>query len=105
MRRSLLAAILLTSASFASAQDASSWIGQDVVTKYETPLRIENQVVSTEETATVYRVERASGDWLWLNSYDGRVAGWAQSQHVIPFNQAIDYFTNQIGANPSEYRG
>jgi tetratricopeptide (TPR) repeat protein len=105
MRHSLLAAFLLTFALFASAQDASPWVGQEVVTKYQTPLRIENQVVATDETSTVYRVERASGDWLWLTAEDGRVSGWVQSQHVIPFSQAIDYFTNQIRVNPSEYRG
>ena len=45
-----------------------------------------------------YKVERADGDRLWLIA--GSVAGWGRPSEAVPFNVAIDYYTQEIRANP-----
>ena len=48
----------------------------------------------------VYRVERASGPWLWLVPENAGVSGWVPVAKVVPFDRAIDYFTGVIRADP-----
>ena len=50
----------------------------------------------------VYRVEQVSGSWVWLHDENGPTAGWVTADWVIPYDQAIDYFTNAIWANPND---
>jgi hypothetical protein len=51
------------------------------------------------QTFRVYRVEQVNGPWLWLVAEGSGVKGWARAAYVIPFDQAVDYITNQIRAN------
>ncbi len=77
---------------------APSWVGARVVTKNSATLRIGGQVVDDGVTFRVYTVERANGDWLWLVA--GGASGWVRARDVVPFDRAIDYFTQQIRINP-----
>ena len=52
-------------------------------------------------TNRIYKVEQVNGAWLWLQAEKEGVAGWVPAAEVIRYDQAIDYFTNQIRANPS----
>jgi tetratricopeptide (TPR) repeat protein len=116
MKRSFpLLTMLLLLPLTAFGQAKSSWIGQRVFTRFETVLKVGNQVVDDEKRRTnlsvsgrdsivlrVYRVERVNGDWLWLKAENEGVEGWVKAEYVIRYNQALGYFTNQIRANPNE---
>ena len=84
-----LATVLASSGS--PAQDASPWIGTKVVTKQKTVLKAGDQAVDEGKTHRVYTVERVDGPSLWLVS--GPVAGWVRADQVVPFDQALDYFS------------
>jgi tetratricopeptide (TPR) repeat protein len=99
MWRSIVVFIALFAADLAQAQDSSQWVGQRVVTKYGTSLRTRDQVVYVDTVFRVYKVQQEQGEWLWLVA-DG-IAGWVQSSEVLPVDQAVDYYTQQIRANPS----
>ena len=73
---------------------------QKVVAKAKTVLRIGNTVVDGDKVYRSYKVDQVNGDWLWLVSVSGLV-GWVRSGDVVPFEQAIDYFTQEIHQNPS----
>ena len=109
----LLAALVFPTCAF--SQDNFGWIGQRVITHYGAVLQIGNQVVDDEKRSTnlavsgkdrgisrIYRVDQVNGNWLWLKAENEGVEGWVKAEFVIPYDQAIDYFTNQIRANPSE---
>ena len=98
MWRSILALLTLFAASFSQAQDNSRWVGQRVVAKYGTSLRTGDQVVYVDNVFRVYRVQQEQGEWLWLET-DG-IAGWVQPSEVIPVDQAVDYYSQQINASP-----
>ena len=94
------------------AQAENGWIGKRVITQYGTVLQVGNQVVDDEgrgknlargkeqNVFRIYKVEQANGPWLWLVAEGSGVKGWAPAANVILFDQAIDYITNQIRANP-----
>jgi tetratricopeptide (TPR) repeat protein len=110
----LKAMVLLTLASSAApGQQAGGRVGQRVITKPGTALKIGNRIVDDaglgrsltisgydRSTFRLYRVEQVSGTWLWLKAEKENVAGWAKVEQVIPYDQAIDYFTSQIRARP-----
>ena len=120
-RALIFAALVIPTPVF--GQDNSSWVGKRVITHYGAVLQIGNQVVDDEERTTnlaisgkersilrVYRVEHVNGNWLWLKAENRGVEGWVKAEFVIPYDRAVDYFTNQIRANPNEgqwynYRG
>jgi Tfp pilus assembly protein PilF len=81
------------------AKPAAPAIGARVLIKGGAVLKVGDQVVDTGRAHRIYTIERVSGDWLWLIS--GAVSGWAQSEDVVPFDQAIDLFTGEIGRNPN----
>ena len=107
----LLAGILAGPAPL-QAQAENGWIGKRVITQYGTVLQVGNQVVDDEGRGKnlargkeqnvfwIYKVEQANGPWLWLVAEGSGVKGWAPSANVILFDQAIDYITNRIRANP-----
>ena len=107
----LLAGILAGPAPL-QAQAENGWIGKRVITQIGTVLRVGNQVVDDEgrgkelargknqNVFRTYLVEQANGSWLWLVAEGSGVKGWAPAANVILFDQAIDYITNQIRANP-----
>jgi tetratricopeptide (TPR) repeat protein len=107
----LLAGILAGPAPL-QAQADNGWIGKRVITQYGTVLQVGNQVVDDEgrgknlargkdlQAFRIYKVEQTNGPWLWLVAEGSGVKGWAPAANVILFDQAIDYITNRIRANP-----
>jgi TPR repeat len=92
--RLLLCLVLATPA---VAREPFSWIGQMVVTKYDYPIKIGNQVVPAHGFH-VDTVNRTNGDSLWVVS--GVVEGWIPASQVVPFDWAIDLYTQEIMAHP-----
>ncbi len=90
--------VALLAANLAAGQNVSRWVGQQVVTRYGTSLRVGDRVVYVDNVFRVYTVQQEQGEWLWLEA-DG-IAGWVQSSEVILSDQVVDYYTRQIQANP-----
>jgi tetratricopeptide (TPR) repeat protein len=85
------------------AQAENGWIGQRVVPRYSHfTLRFENQVIDPK-AIKIYRVEQVNGPWLWLHA--GELSGWALAEHVVAVEQAIQFFTDYIEANPGDPHG
>jgi tetratricopeptide (TPR) repeat protein len=95
-------------------QDSGSWAGKRVIVKPGAVLRVGSQVVSDQDNRKnlekgkedgaalrVYRVEQVNGSWLWLVGEASGTRGWAQVSQVVPFEQAIDYISAEIRANPA----
>ena len=96
---------------FRSSPTPSHWVGQRVITKLGTVLNDAPQVgddPKPEATSTdgerhvlrVYKVEEASGPWLWLVPEKKSVSGWVRLAQVVPYDRAIDYFTSVIRTDP-----
>jgi tetratricopeptide (TPR) repeat protein len=93
----------------------NSLVGKRVITQPGTVLKVGNQVVDDEglgkELARgknqnefrTYMVEQANGPWLFLVAEGSSVKGWAPAANVILLDQAIDYITGQIRANPGDW--
>ncbi len=93
----------------------NSHVGKRVITQPGTVLKAGNQVVDDEglgkERARgknqnefrTYMVEQANGPWLLLVAEGSSAKGWAPAANVILFDQAIDYITGQIRANPGDW--
>jgi tetratricopeptide (TPR) repeat protein len=110
----MTAALVIGLESGAIAQGDGGWVGRRVITKYGTVLMVGNAVVDDEKRSTdlavsghdrrtsrVYRVEQVNGPWLWLAAEKEGVAGWVKIEQVVPFEQAVDYYTSEIRTNPS----
>ena len=102
--------VLVLGAARAHGQAAEGWVGQRVVTQFGALLKVGRQVVEDPGRGTrpggavrdvfrIYRVERASGRWLWLVAENEGVRGWAPVTQVVPYERAIAYFTTAIRAN------
>src|SRR5262249_55169938 len=77
------------------AQAENGWIGKRVVQKYsKLTLKIEDQVIDTKTRIEIYRVEQVNGPWIWLSAPE--ISGWALADHVVPVEQAIEFFTDYI---------
>ena len=95
------------------AQTPESWVGKRVITHYGAVLKVKGQVENDadrgknlrrgkdQQSFRVYKVEQTNGQWLWLVEEGGSARGWITAEWLIPFDQAVDYYTNQIRANPS----
>src|SRR5271165_6125534 len=93
----------------------NSHVGKRVITQPGTVLKVGNQVVDDEglgkERARgknqnffrTYMVKQANGPWLWLVAEGSSAKGWVPAANVILFDQAIDYITGQIRANPGDW--
>ena len=93
--RRFLILITLNLASLALAQaPAPPLVGQKVVTKLRTSMMIGDELVPVPNAFLVYTVEKTNGEWLWLVS--GGRQGWVRPSDVIPFDQAIDYYTKEV---------
>ena len=93
----------------------NSHVGKRVITQPGTVLKVGNQVVDDEglgkerargknqNVFRTYMVKQANGPWLWLVAEGSSAKGWAPAANVILFDQAIDYITGQIRANPGDW--
>ncbi|MDR3623357.1 MAG: tetratricopeptide repeat protein [Paludisphaera borealis] len=95
-----------------TAPAADTWIGRRVITKYGTVLRVDGKPVDDEGRGKyqargkefrdfrIYSVEQVDGASLLLADEDSRAKGWGHAGDVIPFDQAIDYISGLIRADP-----
>ena len=98
-----------SSARPAAGEQASDWLGQRVITRIGTPLKIGRQIVddgkdearSSTGVVRIYRVERVQGPWLRLVPEHVGKRGWAKAAQVVPYDKAIDYFTEAIRLDPA----
>ncbi len=96
--------ILLSTQRLVLAQAGNDWINKQVVQKSaEFRLKIDEEPVERSgKGAVLYRVERTDGPLLWLKAEKERYSGWAKVDEVVPVEQAIAYFTQQINDHPRE---
>jgi tetratricopeptide (TPR) repeat protein len=92
-------AVLLT-ASLAHAQGTESLLGQRVVIKYKQPLRFGLVTVEPKEYRA-YTVSQIDGDQFLLTA--GGVSGWVRAADVVPLDQAVAFYTQEIARNPSSW--
>jgi tetratricopeptide (TPR) repeat protein len=83
----------------AAVQQPFTWVGQKVVTKYQYPVKVGNQIIEDGSRHEIFTVTRTEGDWLWVVS--GSIEGWLPVSQVIRFDQALDFYTNEIHSNPA----
>ena len=92
-------------------------IGERVVTRHGTILKVGNAVVDDENRGhdlavagkdrrvfRVYQVQQVKGSWVWLVSENDGVQGWTKVENLIKFDQAIDDLTARLKAKPSPAR-
>jgi tetratricopeptide (TPR) repeat protein len=85
----------------AAAEGVDAWVGARVMARAsDTPLKVEAKVLATLNAGSVFRVDRAQGDWLWVDS--GNLRGWVKKSAVVRFDRAVSEFTRAIAANPSD---
>jgi tetratricopeptide (TPR) repeat protein len=51
---------------------------------------------------TIFRVRETKGPWLWLAADNSGLRGWVKVEDVVPFDQAVDYYTNEIRMHPRD---
>ena len=96
----LCALIFLFTATLVQAQDTPTLVGNRVVIKYKRPLTIGGVLVEPKDYRA-YTVEKADGDWLWLTS--GGISGWIEKGEVVALDQAVRFYTQEIGQNPTAW--
>jgi tetratricopeptide (TPR) repeat protein len=75
-------------------------VGSFVVPKSsDISLQDDASEVSMDDYLTV-KVSRVDGDRLLVATQDGKKSGWLGVDHVVPFDQAIDYFNRAIAQTP-----
>ena len=95
----LALAIAAASASLC-AQEGKGWIGKQVVQRSsDFSLRVGSKVERMKDFEA-YRVEKVSGPWLGLRSFNH--AGWASATDVIPIEQAIGVYSDAIRKSPKD---
>ncbi len=57
---------------------------------------------SHSDEVPLYRVVSADGPRLWLKSESGAVEGWVDADDVIPFEDAVAFFTARIANDPRD---
>lgn len=90
--------LLAIFATFAIADDAANWVGKKVMVIHsDAKLEESGKSLSTAVYIDqVFTVSKVNGDWLWV----GR--GWIHKTDVVPYEQAIAYFTRRIQEDPSD---
>ena len=83
------------------AQQEGDWVGKRVVQKYP-GFQLEKGVTDTKHALKTYRVERVNGPWLWLRAVGEGLSGWAPADHVVPVEQAVEFFTGYIRLHPAD---
>ncbi len=105
-KRQILWIVLLTGVLTpvrAPGQDNGSHIavGSQVIPKSRAmTLRVGNKVVASTEVVRVLRVERIDRDWLWVVA-EG-LKGWVRARDVVPLDQAVAFFAQEIQSDPRD---
>ena len=98
IKRLLIVLSLLVLPHLVVAQETSSWIGQKVVTKYDYSIKLGDRIVPSRMDSTFTLCSGPNGDRLLVVS--GSVKGWIPASQVVRFDQAIDFYTQEIAASP-----
>jgi tetratricopeptide (TPR) repeat protein len=72
---------------FVRGQATAPAIGTKAVIKPGAVLKVGDRVVDAGKRPSIYVVDRAKGDWLWLTS--GATGGWARAADVVPLDRAV----------------
>jgi tetratricopeptide (TPR) repeat protein len=82
-----------------AAPPAPIEVGSRVVLKgKDTPLKVEDRVVTTGKAPRVFRVDRVNGNWLWVVA--GDVKGWVQESDAVPLDRAAKFFADLLKDEP-----
>jgi tetratricopeptide (TPR) repeat protein len=90
----------LVAAASLSAQEPTPnpWIGTRVMPKIGCQLKDKGQVIKDSKMNRVpYRVIETKDDWLLVGD---RQRGWVKTTDVVPLEQAVDYYTQEIQKDP-----
>jgi tetratricopeptide (TPR) repeat protein len=87
-----------------SAQENAGWIGKRVVQKgARLTLTVNGEPVERGgEAIDFYRVEQADGPSLLLKAETLGSSGWAAADNVLPADRALEFFSQQIRAHPTD---
>ena len=98
----LVAWVTIISATCALGQDASPWLGKKVVVAANEAALVDGwHVVDVADIFRVFTVERVKGGRLWLKA--GDVKGWINPRSVVPYEQAVPYFSREILKKPGDH--
>lgn len=95
----ICAMVLLESA--AAAQKVGERV---VVTGKAAQIRTRAGATQVVDRGSILSVHGVDGKWLWFVWSSGKGAtkqGWMTKDNVIPFSQALDFFTEELKQNPS----
>ncbi len=86
------------------AQAGNDWSNRRVLQRSGNfRLKIDDEPVEgSGKTIEFYLVERTEGPLLWLQAEGKRYGGWASKDDVVPAEQAISFFTEQIRTHPRD---
>jgi tetratricopeptide (TPR) repeat protein len=84
----LVLALVPLAASTALGEDA--WVGRRCMPKEGCVIKIGNRETPAKAVPLPYRVQQVSGEWLWIGE------GWVQKSRVVPFEEAIEYYTQYL---------
>ena len=90
--------VLILLPSVVQAQEGDTWNGVKVVTRYAQAIRSENRTVDDGTKFRIYKVEKNDDGILTIASDE--VKGWIWASNVVPFDKAIDFYTDEILNNP-----
>jgi len=96
MRAVLLANLFVlfwTTAAFAQK------VGDRIIVVTYSAVIDEAKVSSPVYRGTVLKIEQIKGESYWVHPYDKK--GWIHSEDVIPFDQGIEFFTEEIRKRPN----
>ena len=105
-------AIVTAAPRWAWCRPGDDWVGKRVTTKLGARLRTEPALVDNEKrdadavsdlrnAGRIFRVERVNGPWLWIQDGKNSAAGWVTADWLVARDEAADYFTSVILADPS----
>lgn len=95
----LTLAVLACPARAGEGAAGDGWVGARVMARTSgARLKIASEVTAVLNAGSVFRIDRARGDWLWVDT--GNIRGWIKKDAVVPFEQAVSYFTGVIAREP-----
>jgi tetratricopeptide (TPR) repeat protein len=109
----LVALAALPDSARAQQTDYGNWVGKRVVLQNGAVLNEPKGAADAGRTGKpaapprdrgalrVCKVELVNGAWLWLRDEDGPAQGWVDASWVVPFERAVEFFTDRIRAEPT----
>lgn len=82
-----------------SLADKSPWLGQSVILKSPTPLRVGEKVIDDGQRVCFYAAEQVDGDKLLLKHDE--TAGWVDASAVVLETEGTEFFTTRIKLDPT----